>query len=291
MNKVELNERNSLLIDNNLFYYNFINLENKEAFVSYETDIKFIQFHFCLNGSLSFSYNNGAYSLSLNEKSSIILFNPSTNLPVNVTLAPKSKLLSVLISIEKFHSLFSDNFNSIPFLSKENINKKYYKETKLSPFIITILTQMINERTNETVRKLYLKGKIFELLSLYFDISNELDVEQCPFLADDKNVMKIKKVKEILINRIDDPPTLKELANQVDISLNNLKEGFKQVYGNTVFGFLFDYKMNIASHLLSSKNYNVNEVAHHLGYSTASHFITAFKSKFGTTPKRYLNSN
>ena len=54
MNKIELNERNSLLIDNNLFYYNFINLENKEAFVSYETDIKFIQFHFCLNGSLSF---------------------------------------------------------------------------------------------------------------------------------------------------------------------------------------------------------------------------------------------
>jgi AraC family transcriptional activator of pyochelin receptor len=90
---------------------------------------------------------------------------------------------------------------------------------------------------------------------------------------------------------MDDPPTLKELASQVEISLNNLKEGFKQVYGNTVFGFLFDYKMNIASHLLSSKNYNVNEVAHHLGYSTASHFITAFKSKFGTTPKRYLNSN
>jgi hypothetical protein len=237
MNKIELNARNSLLIDKNLFYYNFINLENKQAFVSYETDIEFIQFHFCLNGSLNFSYNNGAYSLNLNEESSIILFNPSTNLPVNVTLAPKSKLLSILISIDKFHSLFSDSFNSIPFLSKENINKKYYKETKLSPFIITILTQMINEKMNENVRKLYLKGKIFELLSLYFDISNELDVEQCPFLSDDKNVIKIKKVKEILISRMDDPPTLKELASQVEISLNNLKEGFKQVYGNTVFGF------------------------------------------------------
>ena len=95
MNKIELNARNSLLIDKNLFYYNFINLENKQAFVSYETDIEFIQFHFCLNGSLNFSYNNGAYSLNLNEESSIILFNPSTNLPVNVTLAPKSKLLSL----------------------------------------------------------------------------------------------------------------------------------------------------------------------------------------------------
>ena len=84
---------------------------------------------------------------------------------------------------------------------------------------------------------------------------------------------------------------LKELAKDVDISLKNLKEGFKQVYGNTVFGFLFEHKMNVASNMLSSKNYNVNEVALHLGYSTASHFINAFKKKFGTTPKKYLNSN
>ena len=84
---------------------------------------------------------------------------------------------------------------------------------------------------------------------------------------------------------------LKTCLDQGDqISLKNLKEGFKQVYGNTVFGFLFDYKMSIASKMLTTKNYNVNEVAHHLGYSTASHFITAFKRKFGTTPKRYLNS-
>ena len=43
--------------------------------------------------------------------------------------------------------------------------------------------------------------------------------------------------------------------------------------------------MNVASQMLSTKNYNVNEVALHLGYSTASHFINAFKNKFGTTPK------
>ena len=49
--------------------------------------------------------------------------------------------------------------------------------------------------------------------------------------------------------------------------------------------------MNVASQLLTSKNYNVNEVALYLGYSTSSHFINAFKNKFGTTPKKYLNSN
>ena len=39
------------------------------------------------------------------------------------------------------------------------------------------------------------------------------------------------------------------------------QEGFKQVYGNTVFGYLFEHKMNVASQMLTSKNHNVNEVA------------------------------
>ena len=39
-----------------------------------------------------------------------------------------------------------------------------------------------------------------------------------------------------------------------------------------------------------SGKYNVNEVGLKVGYSTASHFIAAFKKKFGITPKKYLLS-
>jgi hypothetical protein len=35
--------------------------------------------------------------------------------------------------------------------------------------------------------------------------------------------------------------------------------GFKQIYGDTVYGFLFDYKMDFEK-LLDSGSYNVNEV-------------------------------
>ena len=154
MKKIELNKRNSLKIDNDLYYYNFNNLDSNNVSVFYETEIRFIQFHFCLDGNLSFEYNNGAYSFPLQKDNSILLFNPSTNLPVNVKMGGKSKLVSLLISIEKFHSLFSETSDSIPFLSKENIDKKYYKESKLSPFIITILTQMLNEKISDNVNEL-----------------------------------------------------------------------------------------------------------------------------------------
>jgi AraC-like DNA-binding protein len=48
--------------------------------------------------------------------------------------------------------------------------------------------------------------------------------------------------------------------------------------------------MEHARKLLESNQYNVNEVGSQVGYSTASHFIAAFKKKFGTTPKKYVMS-
>ena len=72
--------------------------------------------------------------------------------------------------------------------------------------------------------------------------------------------------------------------------LPKLKEGFKQLYGDTVYAYLLDHKMEEARRMLEERQYNVNEVGLKLGYSTASHFIAAFKKKFGTTPKKYLMS-
>ena len=87
-----------------------------------------------------------------------------------------------------------------------------------------------------------------------------------------------------------EPPSLQELSDEIGLSLKKLKEGFKEIYGETVFGFLFDYKMDYARKLLETGQHNVNEVGLRVGYSTASHFIAAFKKKFGTTPKKYILS-
>ena len=282
---------NTFKIDNDILINTYSNFEKDSEDILFSTDINFIQFHFCLEGKISFRYNNGSYTLDLKENNSLILFNPSTNLPIDATLQKNTRYLSLLITIKKFHGLFSELTDDISFLSQENSDKKYYKENIISPQISIILNQIINEKLSENVKTLYLKGKVFELLGIYFNESNDLNIEQCPFLADEKNVVKIKMAKEIIIKNFENPPSLKELSTEVEIPLKNLKTGFKQIYGNTVFGFLTDYKMNTASKMLSSRSFNVNEVSTHLGYSSSSHFINVFKKKFGITPKKYLSSN
>src|SRR5690606_33872508 len=94
----------------------------------------------------------------------------------------------------------------------------------------------------------------------------------------------------LLLENMAEPPTSHELADEVGINIKKLQQGFKQVHGDTAYGFMFDYKMEYARKLLDSATYNVNEVGSTIGESPASHFIAAFKKKFGTTPKKYLMS-
>ncbi|WP_396602705.1 helix-turn-helix transcriptional regulator [Algibacter sp. R77976] len=258
--------------------------------VAKDINSTFLQFHFCVKGSTKFVFNQGHYTLDIHEENSLLLYNPQRELPINLQVDPNSWIVSVVISIKKFHSLFSQEADYITFLSADNKDKKYYKDGVISPSMAIVLNQLINYNLNQSIKSLYFKGKAYELLSLYFNRSEDADVEQCPFLVDETNVIKIRKAKDIIVSRMAEPPTLQELADEIGLSLKKLKEGFKQIYGDSVFSFLFDYKMEVARKLLESGNDNVNEVGHKVGYSTSSHFIAAFKKKYGTTPKKYVMS-
>ena len=255
-----------------------------------EMSSTYIQFHFCTKGHGDFVFNEGNYSFPVEEENNILLFNPQRDLPLDLKLSPNTWLVSVIISIKKFHSLFSQDADHIHFLSPENLTKKYYDTSIISPGMAVVLSQIFTANVHPSMQSLYLKGKVYELLSLYFNKSENAYSEQCPFLVDESNVRKIRQAKEILLTHMAEPPSLQELSNEIDLSLNKLKEGFKQLYGDTVYGYLLSHKMEEARRMLESGKYNVNEVGLKIGYSTASHFITAFKKKYNTTPKKYLLS-
>ena len=258
--------------------------------VTREIDSSFIQFHFCLKGSAKFVFNEGRYALEVNEDNSLLLYNTQVDLPLNLVLNSNSWMVSIIMTIRKFHSLFSKEADYIPFLSADNKDKKYYSQEAVSPAIAVVLSQVMNYNLHRSIKELYIKGKVYELISLYFNKSQDADVEQCPFLVDEDNVKRIRKAKEIIISRMAEPPSLQDLSEEIGLSLKKLKEGFKQIYGDSVYSFLFDYKMEYARKMLESGKHNVNEVGLKVGYSTSSHFIAAFKKKYSTTPKKYLMS-
>jgi AraC-like DNA-binding protein len=271
--------------------FNLVKLENDTTNVlKYERAVNstFIQMHFCIKNNTKLHFGPH-YSLDIKENNSLLLYNPNQSLPINLSLEPGSKQVILIIAIKVFHSFFSQVADLIHFLDDDNKDKKYYLDKELTPSEILVLNQICNDNMHESLQKLYTKGKVFELLSLYFNKNEDSD-QSCPFLDDEENVDKIKKVKQIVISNMSEPPSLHDLAKEVGLTLPKLNDGFKHIYGDSIFNFLLDYKLEYARKMLLSKKHNVSEISLQVGYSTASHFIAAFKKKYGTTPKQYMMS-
>lgn len=283
---------NEFQVGNQLTLIKIIGKDNGKKNIFYDKlDASFIQFHFCISGSITFNYNKGAYNLKLDEGKFLTLYNPEKHLTIDASVAKNSKVISVLIPIVEFHKLFSSSSSDIPFFENKSLNQKHYSENLISNSILIVLNQIIKNDMDNSTRSLLYKAKIYELFSLIFKKTKEIDLDQCPFLNNDENLKKIAKAKDVILKDIKNPPSLIELSKTIDLSLKNLKKGFKEIYGKPVYKYLFDFKMERAKQLLSNGNLNVNEVSYDLGYSSSSHFIAAFKKKYGITPRTYTNNN
>ena len=243
-----------------------------------------IHFYFCLQGSAVFGFGPH-YSRQIEKQHNYFFYNPEKDLTFQLQLAPETKIIALSITLESLHKLFTHD--ALPFLKPENVKTKFYDEREIPSHLFVILNQIFTVNLSESVEKLYYHGKVLELLALYFS-EKKPDTESCPFLNDQETVRKIKHAKEYLLKHMETPPGLKELAKQAGLNEYQLKVGFKEIYGNTVFGYLLDHKLDHARVLLDSAKFKVNEVAYQIGYTNPSHFIASFKKKFGVTPKKYL---
>lgn len=245
-----------------------------------------IHFYFCLEGSAVFSFGPH-YSRQIERLRNYFFYNPEKDLPFQLQLAPGTRFITLSIMLESLHKLFVHD--ALPFLKPENAKTTFYDEREIPAHLYVVLNQLFTINISANAEKLYYHGKTLEILGLYFS-EKKTNTESCPFLNDQETVRKIKHAKEYLLKNMETPPGLKELAKIAGLNEYQLKVGFKEIYGNTVFGYLLDHKLDHSRVLLDSARYQVNEVAYQVGYTNPSHFIAAFKKKFGVTPKKYLMS-
>jgi len=116
----------------------------------------------------------------------------------------------------------------------------------------------------------------------------EINTTSAKFLANEADREKIIKAREVLLQHIGEPITIKALSRKVAINECYLKKGFKEMFGTTIFDFYQSQRMEHAKYLLYEKGLNVTEVSLLLGYSSISHFSTAFKKHTGLKPCELL---
>jgi AraC-like DNA-binding protein len=154
-----------------------------------------------------------------------------------------------------------------------------------------VLEGLLNHTYTDSLENIYINAQTQMLLLYSLDCmlgEKEIDVINCKFLANEADREKITKAREILIQHIGEPITIKELSRKVAINECYLKKGFKEMFGTTIFDFYQSQRMEHAKYLLYEKGLSVTEVSMLLGYSSISHFSTAFKKHTGLKPCELL---
>ncbi|GAB4304343.1 MAG: hypothetical protein Kow0091_06020 [Geminocystis sp.] len=77
------------------------------------------------------------------------------------------------------------------------------------------------------------------------------------------------------------------LAREVKLNDCKLKQGFRYLFGTTVFGYVHYCRMQEAMKLLSQEDLTITHIAQKVGYASPSRFCHAFKRHQGITPSTY----
>ncbi|MEH1931242.1 AraC family transcriptional regulator [Nostoc sp.] len=133
---------------------------------------------------------------------------------------------------------------------------------KTTTAIQTVAQQIVNCPYHGMTKRLYLQAKVLELMSLQLApfLAEQALVQPSPRLKA-QTIARIHHAREILLSRLENPPSILELAQMVGMSDRTLQRGFQELFGTTAFSYLTEKRMEWAEQLLRQGNMTIAEVA------------------------------
>jgi DNA-binding response OmpR family regulator len=105
--------------------------------------------------------------------------------------------------------------------------------------------------------------------------------------ADQMGLRLVYRAIDILLDEMADPPGLTELAHRVGTNQARLGREFQTHLGMSTFEYLREQRLVRAQELLSTTDRQIQQIADAIGFKRAGDFATAFKLRFGMTPRKY----
>ncbi|MEM9483457.1 MAG: AraC family transcriptional regulator [Cyanobacteria bacterium P01_F01_bin.116] len=173
-------------------------------------------------------------------------------------------------------------------LLEGDCTQRFYQSLgEMTSHMWQLVRQILDCPHDSLMQQIYLESKVLELLAAQLAVW----VDQRPTTAAmwlcPEDMGRLHQARDILTQRMTAPPSLSELARLVGLNERKLKQGFRQQFGTTVFGYLREYRMNQAKELLHKPNLTIAGIATQVGYKSPEAFSNAFRRRFSVNPKTY----
>jgi AraC-like DNA-binding protein len=247
-----------------------------------------VELHFSITGGgiMENYLTNKRLDIKANQHN--IIYSPDFDGMAEFTVGGPHKFFEVNFERSRFVDLTSESSTLLKNFAENIMNNRAVELSSENLPISLAMHSCINDIMNchftGGLKLLFLQSKCLELLALQaqaFEVAAK-KTESPALKSYDKE--RIYYAREYLLANANHPPCLTELAKIAGINEFKLKHGFKEVFKNTVFGYLSDYKLMRAKELLADNSKNIKNISDELGYSSVQHFSNAFSKKFGISP-------
>ncbi|MDV3347326.1 AraC family transcriptional regulator [Leptolyngbyaceae cyanobacterium CCMR0082] len=246
-------------------------------------------FSFCMSGGFSVKPFGRAKEFVAHARDThIAFFQGDMQTTSEVDSGQTVSLVQIGVKPELINTLsteVSDPSQSVLHQTFSNYQTgKSWLTITMTPAMSIALQQILQCPYQGITKQLYLESKALELITLQLhQLTEDRSTASTSLKLDD--IDRIHLARDILIRNLNEPPSLLLLAKQAGINSFKLKQGFREIFNTTVFGYLHAYRMEEARRLLQLGKLNVTQVAQTVGYDHPGKFAAAFKKKFGISPK------
>ncbi len=199
----------------------------------------------------------------------------------------RAQFFEVAIELSFFEKIYTPDSRFLEKMQQQLLDPTYSQElfrAPITPKMKAVISEMGTDNYKGHLMSIYLELKAMELFLMQIQ---ELDRQTSPQRSKLScyDIACLHDAKNFIEQHFNRSISIVGLAQQVGINQTKLKAGFKELFGNTVFGFIRDLQMERARHLLLDEKRYVGEVADLVGYKHAHHFTAAFKRKYGILPR------
>ncbi len=133
---------------------------------------------------------------------------------------------------------------------------------------------------------LHREAKVLELLALQLDFLSDSPANPRQLTA--REIVRVRDARDRLLSDLKETPQLHALAHGVGLTPKRLNQGFRELYGTTVFEMLRDMRLDAAREMLNQvPELPLKQIAWTVGYAQATNFISAYRRRFGVPPGRH----
>ncbi|PWV48242.1 AraC-like DNA-binding protein [Chitinophaga sp. S165] len=275
--------RSEILMDNaKMMWYSYS--VDKEYHFPMQLEQERVEMHFKLNGRSGVTYEGEYLVMHSNEQS---LFYQH-NLEGEYILFPgeESSLFEIELPRPVFESLVTEDCSFLMDFSHQLQTPRHHHwpghSMEITPQMHMIIADMRNTSYTGHMKRLFLEAKMIELFLLQVTGFDQYIPHADAFRPSD--VERLHAARQYLELHFMDDCSIFSLATHVGINQKKLKQGFKALFGYTVFGYLTHIRMEKAKQLLLDEKKTVGEVAELVGYQYPQHFAAAFKKKYNISP-------